>query len=106
MWNAWSAPLFTDTAPLGVIVPWAPLVAVIVQLPSSANAKSLKLVTPVSSVLVAVRVPTVGYVQVDGSYLPPIRAAVLAPPTTSAGSKCRVTLASVNDDAGAVDTVQ
>jgi hypothetical protein len=58
--KAWSVPFATETAPLGEIAPLAPAEAVIVWLPDSASAKSLKLVRPVACVDVEVRVPTVG----------------------------------------------
>ena len=57
--NVWLPPLATVTAPVGEIVPPAPAEAVRVNVLGSPTAKSLKLVKPCPSVLVAVRVPAV-----------------------------------------------
>ena len=89
-------------APGGAIEPLAPAEAVIVQVSSSPTWKSLNPLTPVACVLVAVRVAVPVLVQFGESYFRTWKFEVLAPPSTSDGSKWNVTSELPNELAGAL----
>src|SRR5438094_581813 len=83
-------PRSTSTAPLGLIEPWVPALAVIVRWTRSPIAKPLNEVIPVAWVLVAVRVPIVVGVQLGESNLSTWKRLGFAPASTSVATKLKV----------------
>src|SRR5437764_3772162 len=90
MVNVWFAPSETGTAPLGLIDPLAPALAVMVCGVGSPTWKSLNDVTPVAWVLVAVRVPAVVENQFGELNRRTMKFAVVEPASTSPATKLNV----------------
>ena len=80
----------TITAPLGLMVPCVPAVAVIVRWMRSPISKSLNAVRPVAWVLVAVRVPVVVWAQFGELNLSTTKLLGSAPASRSVETKLRV----------------